>query len=68
MMGRAPASNCTAIKIDDKKGTMYFITEPEEDLVLEPRYDKIQQFNAVNIENGYRAVAIYSPREVTYYE
>jgi hypothetical protein len=32
------------------------------------RYDKIQQFNAVNIENGYRAVAIYSPREVTYYE
>lgn len=32
------------------------------------RYDKIQQFNAVNIENGYRTVAIYSPREVTYYE
>lgn len=32
------------------------------------RYDKIQQFNAVNIENGYRAIAIYSPREVSYYE
>lgn len=32
------------------------------------RYDKIQQFNAVNIENGYRTIAIYSPREVTYYE
>jgi hypothetical protein len=32
------------------------------------RYDKIQQFNAVNIENGYKAIAIYSPREVTYYE
>ena len=32
------------------------------------RYDKIQQFNALNIENGYRAVAIYFPREVTYYE
>jgi hypothetical protein len=32
------------------------------------RYDKIQQFNAVNIENGYRTVAIYSPREVAHYE
>lgn len=32
------------------------------------RYDKIQQFNAVNIENGYKAVAIYSPREVSYNE
>lgn len=32
------------------------------------RYDKIQLFNAVNIENGYRTVAIYSPREVTFYE
>jgi hypothetical protein len=31
------------------------------------RYDKIQQFNAVNLENGFRTLAIYSPREVTYY-
>jgi len=29
------------------------------------RLDKIQLFNGVNIERGYRAVAIYSPREVT---
>jgi hypothetical protein len=32
------------------------------------RYDKIQQFNAVNIENGYRTISIFSPREVTYHE
>jgi len=31
------------------------------------RLDKIQQFNGVNIERGYRALAIYSPREVTTY-
>lgn len=31
------------------------------------RLDKIQMFNGVNIERGYRAVAIYSPREVTTY-
>lgn len=29
------------------------------------RLDKIQQFNGVNIERGYRALAIHSPREVT---
>lgn len=29
------------------------------------RLDKIQMFNGVNIERGYRALAIYSPREVT---
>lgn len=29
------------------------------------RFDKIRQFNAVNIENGYRELSIYSPREVT---
>lgn len=32
------------------------------------RLDKIQLFNGVNAELGYRAVAIYSPREVTTYE
>lgn len=32
------------------------------------RYDKIIKFNAVNIENNYHTIAIYSPREVTYYE
>jgi len=31
------------------------------------RLDKIQLFNGVNIERGYRALAIYSPREVTTY-
>ena len=31
------------------------------------RLDKIQQFNGVNIERGYRTLAIYSPREVTTY-
>jgi len=30
-------------------------------------FDKIQRFNAVNIESGYKTVAIYSPREVTCY-
>lgn len=29
------------------------------------RFDKIQKFNAVNIEMGYKPVSIYSPREVT---
>jgi hypothetical protein len=28
-------------------------------------YEKIQRFNAVNIEMGYKAILIYSPREVT---
>jgi hypothetical protein len=32
------------------------------------RYDKIEQFNAVNIENGYKAISIHSPREVCYDE
>ena len=31
-------------------------------------YDKIRLFNAVNIEMGYNALQIYSPREVTNYE
>lgn len=29
------------------------------------RLDKIRLFNAVNAEQGYRTVAIHSPREVT---
>ncbi|MFC1582372.1 PIN domain protein [Planctomycetota bacterium] len=28
-------------------------------------FEKIQRFNAVNIEMGYKPIAIYSPREVT---
>ncbi len=32
------------------------------------RYDKIVSFNAVNLEYGYKTLAIYSPREVTRYE
>jgi hypothetical protein len=32
------------------------------------RYDKIRQFNAVNLEQGYHTLDIYSPREVTSYE
>lgn len=28
-------------------------------------FDKIRQFNAVNLESGYRSLEIYSPREVT---
>jgi len=28
------------------------------------RFDKIRQFNAVNLEAGYKAIAIHSPREV----
>lgn len=32
------------------------------------RLDKIQQFNGINIEMGYRPLSIYSPREVTTYE
>ena len=31
------------------------------------RLDRIRLFNAVNIEAGYRELAIYSPREVTVY-
>ena len=32
------------------------------------RYDKIRQFNAINLEQGYHSLDIYSPREVTSYE
>ena len=28
------------------------------------RFDKIRRFNAVNLERGYKPLAIYSPREV----
>lgn len=28
-------------------------------------FDKIRQFNAVNLEKGYKPISIYSPREVT---
>ena len=31
------------------------------------RLDKIRLFNAVNIEQGYKLISIYSPREVTSY-
>jgi hypothetical protein len=31
------------------------------------RLDKIQQFNGINLELGYKTLAIYSPREVTTY-
>jgi hypothetical protein len=31
------------------------------------RLDKIRLFNAVNLEQGYKPLAIYSPREVTCY-
>jgi len=31
------------------------------------RLDKMQQFNGINLELGYRALAILSPREVTTY-
>lgn len=31
------------------------------------RLEKIRLFNAVNIELGYKALTIYSPREVTTY-
>lgn len=30
-------------------------------------YDKIRRFNAMNVEHGYKPLAIYSPREVTGY-
>lgn len=30
------------------------------------QYAKISQFNAVNIEQGYKTISIYSPREVVY--
>lgn len=29
------------------------------------RFDKIRMFNAVNLEQGYKALSIHSPREVT---
>jgi len=32
------------------------------------RLDKIQLFNGINLELGYKTLAIYSPREVTTYE
>ena len=32
------------------------------------RYDKIRQFNAVNLQQGYHSLDIYSPMEVTSYE
>jgi len=31
------------------------------------RFDRIRVFNAVNLESGYKSLAIYSPREVTLY-
>jgi hypothetical protein len=31
------------------------------------RFDKIRLFNAANLEQGYKALAIHSPREVTSY-
>lgn len=31
-------------------------------------YDRIRLFNAVNMELGYKALQIYSPREVTHHE
>ncbi len=31
------------------------------------RFDKVRLFNAVNLEQGYKPVQIYSPREVTSY-
>ena len=30
-------------------------------------YDRIRMFNSVNLENGYKQINIYSPREVTKY-
>jgi hypothetical protein len=32
------------------------------------RLDRIRLFNAVNVESGYRALTILSPREVTTHE
>jgi len=32
------------------------------------RFDKIQGFNGINLECGYKPLGIYSPREVTTYE
>jgi hypothetical protein len=31
-------------------------------------FDKIRQFNAINLKMGYKDIEIYSPREVTNYE
>jgi hypothetical protein len=30
-------------------------------------FERVQKFNAVNIEMGYKPILIYSPREVTTY-
>ena len=30
-------------------------------------FDKIRQFNVVNLKMGFKAIAIHSPREVTHY-
>jgi hypothetical protein len=32
------------------------------------RFDKIRMFNAANMEQGYKALPIHSPREVTTHE
>ena len=32
------------------------------------RFDKIRQFNAINLQQGYHTLDIYSPREVTSHE
>jgi len=32
------------------------------------RFDRIRAFNAVNLEAGYKVLAIHSPREVATYE
>jgi len=50
-----------------------FATTEEVDLLVSwnfkhiVHYDKIRQFNAVNLEIGYKPAAIYSPMEVTNY-
>jgi len=31
-------------------------------------FNKIRMFNAVNLEQGYKQIQIFSPREVTTYE
>lgn len=31
------------------------------------RFDKIRLFNAVNLEQGYRTLQVFTPREVTSY-
>ena len=50
-----------------------FATHAKVDIVVSwnfkhiVHFDKIRQFNAVNIEQGYQILAIHSPREVTNY-